>query len=180
MSTFALRRKHISIARLDRNKVEDKPNKAPWIAKLWKATDNPDLYDDPNPANRKYCAAGMAYSLREWLKLPDVLTALGKTAEQAEKWRCKSPGAQAWIEWANNHGILVLPKHCILHAADIVVYRASGFSHIELVTDDDSTQTGPFTAIGYNTNAAGSQDGEGCFEKPRSRKQVRGFIRILP
>ena len=34
-------------------------------------------------------------------------------------------------------------------------------------------------AIGYNTNASGSRDGEGCFEKPRSRAAVKCFIRIL-
>lgn len=178
--TFHLRLKLLEIARGDRGKVEETKNRAPWIAKLWDATDSPELYhlNDPNYQGRPpYCAAGLCYAMREWLRIPDVLRALNLTPEQAEKWRCKSAGAFAWMNWAAKHGLQILPAHCILHAGDIVVYT---YSHIELVTDDDNTTTGPFVALGHNTNASGSADGEGCFEKPRSRGLVKAFIRIMP
>ena len=173
MSTYELRKKFIEIARLDKNRVEESKNQAPWIKKLWLSTSYPQGYDDRAP----YCAAGIAYCLQQWLQYSDVCEALGKSHDEAERWRCKSAAAFAWQEWAENKNIQILPKYCILHTADIVIYS---YSHIELVTNDDSTNTGPFVAIGYNTNAAGSREGEGCFEKPRSRDKVKCFIRILP
>lgn len=179
MSTYPLRKKLLEIARLDSGKVEVTKNRAPWIAKLWPATSFPEGYDPREPTyhgRAPYCAAGMAYCLREWLKLPEVREALGKTLTSAEKWRCKSAGAFDWQDWAESRGVRVLPKHCILHAGDIVIYT---YSHIEMVTDDDSTLSGAFLSIGYNTNAQGSRDGDGCFEKPRSRESVKCFLRIL-
>jgi len=175
MSTYLIRKKLIEIARLDKNKVEVTKNHGEWIKKLWPATNFPEGYDKRAP----YCAAGQAYCLREWLKNHDVLEALGKTAQQAEIWRCKSASAwhddHSWWNWAKTHARL-MPRECILHAADLAVYE---YSHIELVTNDDSTMSGPFVGLGYNTNAAGSRDGEGCFEKPRSRSEIKAFIRLL-
>lgn len=173
MSTYPLRQKLIEIARRDRNLVEETKNQAPWIRKLWPATTYPKGFANREP----YCAAGVAYCVQQWLQYPDVCAALGKTQEQAAAWRCKSAAAFEWEKWAVQKKLTVLPKNCILHAGDLVIYNKS---HIEIVTDDDNTKTGPFTAIGYNTNAAGSRDGEGCFEKPRSRGDVKCFIRILP
>ena len=173
MSTYATRQLLLEIARRDSGKVEVTKNRAPWIAKLWPATTYPDGMDNREP----YCAAGVAYCVREWLKLPEVLKAFGMTAGQAEKWRCKSPVAFDWLAWAKKaKGVTVLPDAVVLHAGDLVIYT---YSHIEIVTDDDGTKDGPFVAIGHNTNAAGSADGEGCFEKPRSRKSVKAFVRML-
>ncbi len=180
MSTFALRKQLIDIARLDVGKVEVTKNRAPWIEKLWSATSAPSFYAPGNKVYPRgdppYCAAGVAYGLREWLKLPEVLAALKMTPEQAEKWRCKSAAVREWSKWARNRKLRILPKHSILKTGDIVIYD---YSHIEFVTDDDGTPKGPFIAVGYNTNAAGSRDGEGCFEKPRPRAKVLEFIRIL-
>ena len=174
-STYQLRQHWIDIARLDVGKVEVTKNAAPWIAKLWPATNYPD-----GMANREpYCAAGMAYTLWQWIDRQDVCEALGKTQLESLKWRCKSAVAFDWEKWAKRNGVLVLPPHCILHAADLAVYDYHGQGHIELVTNDDGTTKGPFTAIGYNTNAAGARDGEGCFEKPRSREKVKCFLRVL-
>lgn len=173
MSTFSLRQKHLEIARRDVGKVEASKNQAVWIKKYWPATTYPKGYENREP----YCAAAQAYCLREWLKLKTVLKALGVSESQAEKWRCKSAAVKDWIPWAKSKGLTILPKNCILHAADLVVYS---YSHIELVSDDDHTETGPFLAIGMNTDPGGSRDGEGCFEKPRSRDSVKSFIRILP
>lgn len=172
--TYKLRTQFLAIARKDVGQVEVTKNRAAWIAKLWPATSYPEGYTHREP----YCAAGVAYVLREWLKIPAVRAALGLASpDAAEKWRCKSAAAFEWINWAANKHLTVLPRDCILHAGDLAVYS---FSHIEIVSDDDHTTTGPFTAIGYNTNAAGSRDGEGCFEKPRARSGVKKFIRIMP
>jgi hypothetical protein len=177
MSTFALRQKLIDIARKDVGKTEVTKNQAPWIAKYWPATTYPDGMDNREP----YCAAAQAYCLREWLKLKEVLTALGMTKEQAEKWRCKSASvfkaSDSWLNWAKSaKGVKVLPKNSILHTGDLVIYT---YSHIEVVVDDDGGTTGPFIAIGMNTDSGGSADGDGCFEKPRPRDRVRNFIRLL-
>lgn len=171
--TYQLRFQLIEIARRDRGKVEESRNHAEWIKKLWPATNYPEGYANREP----YCAAGVAYCVREWLRIEAVRKALGLAdIEHAEKWRCKSAAAFGWLEWAGAHGVQVLNRNAILHAGDLAVYE---HSHIEIVTDDDNTTTGPFLAIGYNTNASGSRDGEGCFEKPRSRGAVKRFIRLL-
>lgn len=178
-TTYPLREKLVTIARLDRNRVEVKMNDAPWIRKLWDSTTTPNAWKSAAP----YCAAGMAYCLDTWLDYSDVRAALGfKTPAEADAWRCKSASCfrnedDNWLDWAKSKGLQILPKNCILHLGDLVIYD---YSHIEMVTDDDNTTTGPFTAIGYNTNACASRDGEGCYEKPRSRAQVKCFIRILP
>lgn len=179
MSTYPLRLELIKIARRDVGKVEESKNRAPWIEKLWPATTYPagyNLNDSESKGRSPYCAAGVAYCLREWLKIPTVLTALGLTSKTAEHWRCKSAGAFRWKEWAIDKSLTILPKNCILKTGDIVIYD---YSHIELVVDDNGTTNGPFVAIGYNTNSSGSRDGEGCFEKPRARTRVECFIRIL-
>lgn len=173
MNTFKIRKLLLDIARQDVGKVEVTKNRAPWIEKLWPATSlGTDGYTDRAP----YCAAGVAYCVQQWLKNPAVLEAFNFTYQQASSWRCKSAGAFAWQGWAEGHGLTILPKECILHAGDLVIYD---YSHIEIVSDDDGTPEGPFMAIGYNTNSAGSRDGEGCFEKPRTRKGVRCFVRML-
>jgi hypothetical protein len=178
MSTHDIRLKLVEIAKRDVGKTEESENKAPWISKLWSATTYPDGMTNREP----YCAAGMAYCMREWLKIPEVLTAFGFTPEQAEKWRCKSASvfkdpSSNWVKWAKEKEVSVLPKNCILHTADIAVYE---YSHIELVVDDDGSETGGFTCIGYNSNGSGSRDGEGCVWKNRKRDKIKCFLRVLP
>lgn len=177
MTTFPIRQKFLDIARADVGKTERSKNQAPWIEKFWPATTYPDGMDNREP----YCAAAMCYWLREWLKRKDVLTALKMTPAQAEAWRCQAASvfrdpSGNWMKWAKQRGLTILPPQCVLHTADIAVYN---YSHIELVADDDGTPAGAFVAIGANTDAGGSRDGEGCFEKPRQRTKIKNFIRIL-
>lgn len=179
-TTYPLRMKLVNLARADVGKTEVTKNRAPWIEKLWPSTSFPEGYDLKEPTYKgraPYCAAGVSYNVREWVHIPEVAAALGMTVAQAEKWRCKSAAAFEWEKWAKAKKLTVLPKSCILHAGDIVIYNKS---HIEIVADDDGTNDGAFVAIGYNTSPAGSRDGEGCYEKPRSRGDVKCFIRILP
>lgn len=177
--TYALRKKLVDLARRDKGKTEVTKNQAPWIKPLWEATSyGVDGFKDRAP----YCAAGVARNVRDWLALPEVRDAFGfKSEAEAEKWRCKSASCikadDSWYNWARStKGVQVLPPNSVLRMGDLVIYK---YSHIEIVSDDDGTPTGPFTAVGYNTNASGARDGEGCFEKPRHREQVLCFVRLL-
>lgn len=173
MSNFPLRTRLVHIARADRDKVEVTKNTAPWIRKFWPATTYPTGMANQEP----YCAAAVAYWVKQWLTDPEVLKAFGMSPATAEAWRCKDASVAGWSKWAKTKGLQLLPPRSFLRRADLVIYD---YSHIELVTDDDGTLTGPFVAIGANTNAAASRDGEGCFEKPRNRARVKHFIRLLP
>lgn len=177
MSTYSVRHNLADIERQFIGKKEVTNNRAPWIKPLWEATTYPNGMDD----RAFYCAAGQAWSQREWGKNPETLSALNLTPTAFEKWRCKSAsvykaGKDSWLGWAKARGLIILPKHCILHMGDIVIYD---YSHIELVTGDDSTEDGWFSAFGFNTSAAGSANGDGCYEKPRPRTNVMNFVRIF-
>ena len=169
----------VEIAKRDVGQTELTPNRSPEIAKLWPATFAPELYTDmkakPYYGRPPYCAAAMCYWVREWLKDPEVLTALKMTPSQAEKWRCKSPGAFAWQDWAAKKGLLVLDdsqKHT-LHAGDIMVFD---MSHIGLVETDHEDMV--FT-VEANTGPSGGRDGDGFWTKARHRSLAKCFIRLL-
>ncbi len=176
--TLALRERFVDIARTNVGRVEDSKNQADWIKPLWLATDTPNAWKE----RWAYCATGVAWTMKEWLKLPEVLAALKMTAAQAEKWRCDSAscfkaGATSWLGWAEKHGYL-MPlgniNEFVFHTADLIIYK---FSHIEIFSGD--LEDGRFMAVGYNTNAAGSRDGDRCSEKPRSRREIKAVIRFL-
>lgn len=179
MNTLPLRQMMIEIARLDVGKRELSKNSAPWIAKLWKATNYAKGMTNREP----YCAAGVAYCLREWGKIPEVLTALKMTLAQFERWRCKSASVFSadhnWVDWAHDKGLqFIAPKSGEFHAGDLLVYK---YSHLEIyVTDDSTLAPDGIRAIGYNTDDAAGRDGDGCFEKPRTRAKLLHVIRILP
>ena len=174
-TTFSIRSKLIQIARKDRGKTETSRNQAPWIKKLWTATTYPTGYEERQP----YCAAGVCYCIREWLKDKDVLKAFGFTELQSERWRVKyasvylAPGGNNVLDWAKTRNLQILNKNDNFHAGDLIIYEKS---HIEICVDDVGKL---ITCIGYNTNAAGSRDGEGCFEKDRSRSGIKCAIRLL-
>ena len=170
MSTLAIRQKLIAIHRRNVGRVEVTRNQAPWIKPLWAATSYPSGMENREP----YCAAGQCWGLREWLKLPEVLAQLKMTPAAAEKWRCKSAGAFAWGHWARDKGLPILDENDVFHTGDIVIYRRS---HVEIYVDD--IPGGRFMAIGYNTNSAGSRDGEGCYEKPRPREGILEVVRMM-
>jgi hypothetical protein len=171
MSNLAIRQKLVEIARRDVGKVEVTRNRAPWIAKYWEATTLPNGHTDRQP----YCAAAVAWWVREWLKLPEVLAALKMAPAAAERWRCKSARAFDWLDWAQKRGLEVLSDRPTerLRVGDIMVFD---MSHLAVVKDDDTS--GVYT-IEANTGATGSRDGDGCFEKVRQRHQARAFIRLI-
>lgn len=173
MSTLALRDRLVKIARQDVGQTESSRNQGTAIKKFWPATSYPEGYANREP----YCAAALCYWVREWLKDPEVLKALGFTPAQAEAWRCKSARAYDWIDWAKKKGLLLLSdsQSNVLHTADIVVYD---FSHIGVIYDDYKDR---IVAIEANTGSPekNQRDGDGIFEKDRPREIARYFIRLL-
>lgn len=174
MKTLPLRQLLVDIARKDVGKEEVSRNQAPWIKKLWDATDYPDGDEDRQP----YCAAGVAWCVREWLTYGDVLDALKLTPKTAERWRCRSASVfrakDSWENWAKAKGLWIPGPHVDLNVGDLVIYP---HSHIELV----SVATGDVTKlIGYNTGNGVERDGRWCWEKPYRGGELRGVVRMLP
>lgn len=177
-TTYNLRRLLLDIARRDVGKVEVSRNQAPWIKKYWPATTYPEGHDERQP----YCAASLCHDIRQWLKYKTVRDVLGLESEAAaEKWRCKSPScfkaSYSWESWAKAKGLLLgKPKSVNYHAGDIIIYK---HSHIEIYVNDVDGEGGDFWAIGANTDSGGSRDGDGKWEKTRTRADVRSVIRML-
>jgi len=101
MSTIHLRQRLVDIAKRDVGKVEISHNRAPWLSKVWPATDIPNGMQLRYP----YCAAYIAYCMREWLKDKEVLAQLKLTPDMAERWRGKTAGAFAWESWARSRQV---------------------------------------------------------------------------
>jgi hypothetical protein len=171
MSTLAIRQQLVEIARRDVGKVEVTRNRAPWIQKYWTATSYPAGHADRQP----YCAAAVAYWVREWLKLPEVLAALKMTPTGAERWRCKSARAFDWLDWANARKLEVLSDRPTerLRVGDIMIFDVS---HAGIVKDDDG---GNVWTIEANTGNGSVRDGDGCFERKRDRSAARAFVRLI-
>jgi len=164
----------ISIAREDVGKTEASRNRAPWIKKLWAATDYTEGHDNREP----YCAAGMSYVLWTFLSrlcgMGELQNTMGMLYKQADKWRCKSARAFGWRDWAKEKGIQMLDEKSLAAPGDFVVYD---FSHIGLVVKPKGKSV--IQTIEFNTNEGGSRDGDGCFEKQRATNLVQSYIRIL-
>lgn len=179
MNTYALRLKLVEIARRDVGRTEASKNRAPWIRKLWDATTYPD-----GMANREpYCAAGVAYCVMEWGKLSEVRAAFGMSGSQFEKWRCKSASVFSapknnWVYWAQKNGLrFISPDKGEFHAGDLIIFK---YSHMEIyIDDDDSLAPDGILDIGYNTDGSGGREGDGCFEKPRTRSRILHVVRLL-
>jgi hypothetical protein len=97
------------------------------------------------------------------------------TWPRAEQWRCKSARAFDWLDWAQKRGLEVLSDRPTerLRVGDIMVFD---ISHIGIVKDDDAK--GVYT-IEANTGNGSIRDGDGCFERVRTRAQARAFIRLI-
>lgn len=171
MSTLNLRQRLVEIARRDVGQMETSRNQGPALKKFWPATDYPDGYLNREP----YCAAAVCYWVWEWLKDPEVLSALKMSAAQAEKWRCKSATAFGWYDWAKKKGLFTMGDSMteVLHTGDLMIFDCS---HIGIVCDD----SGEFVdTVEANTGPGGGRDGDGIFAKHRHRSLARNFVRIL-
>jgi len=165
----------VNIAKRDVGKVETpRNNQGEWIKKFWPSTTYTNGYADRQP----YCAAAMAFWLDtagdELAKAGLLESLTSMTAEQFEKWRCKSAKAWDWQAWGRRaKGVTVLPDTARPQKGDIVVFD---FSHIGLVTGQPAK--GRIATIEANTGPAGERDGDGCWEKNRPQEVARCFLRF--
>jgi hypothetical protein len=129
------------------------------------------------PGPWPWCAAFVAWCLREWLELPEVLSELGlPTLQAAEKWRCRDARAYGWEDWARKRGIPLLGEDESVRCGDVVTFDVS---HIGIVGSDYSPEMGDvIRTIEGNTCAAGSREGDGVYRKQRPRTFIRRIIRI--
>lgn len=169
--SYALRKLLVSTAAADVGAMETSRNQGPIIKKFWPATSYPDGYKNREP----YCAAAVCYWVREWLRIPEVIAAFGKTPAQLEAWRCKSARAFDWIAWAEKRNLQIFDdgQKNTLHTGDIMVFD---MSHIGVVITDKGSRV---ETIEANTGATGGRDGDGIFAKSRERKLGRCFIRLI-
>lgn len=164
MTTVADRLAEIAVAEIGAR--EQGHNAGPRVVQYQEAT---WLKPGPWP----WCAAFVAWSLREWLHEKNTQDALGIGEAQIERWRCKDALAFGWETWALKRGLLVLPETTPMRAGDIVTFD---FSHIGIVIagKGDTIHT-----VEGNTNADGSREGDGVYAKRRPRHLIRRVIRIL-
>ena len=131
------------------------------------------------PGPWPWCAAFVCWAIREWLKLPEVRTALSLRNDDAvEKWRPKTAGAFDFENWAKHRGLTILKVPLRAKAGDLVIFN---FSHIGIVAADQ-TDDAHISTIEGNTNNGGERDselGDGVFRKERSPQLVKAFIRIV-
>lgn len=133
------------------------------------------------PGAWPWCAAFMAWVMREWLedeKVRDVLEL--SSFSLAEKWRCKDASAFEWEKWAaQKKGIVLLAESQKAKAGDFVVYD---FSHIGLVIEDQPTTMSKILTIEGNTNYKGDRDsntGDGVWRKERVPSLTKSYIRMF-
>lgn len=163
----------LDIARRDVGQTERTSNRAPWIEKYWPDTSYPKGHEDRQP----YCAAAVCYWLaqlgRELRGEGELKNTFGMDSTAFNKWRCKSARAFGWRDWARDKGLQVLPESATAQPGDIIVFD---FSHVGLV-EADLGKSG-FATIEANTNAAGSREGDGCWNKTRARHLAQCLIRL--
>lgn len=171
-ANFLIRKLLVDIAFLDLNQLETSRNHGPAVKKFWPATSYPDGYVNREP----YCAAAVAYWVREWLRDPLVVQAFGKTPAQLEAWRCKSARAFDWIDWAKARKLRLFgeSEYEDVKVGDIMVFD---MSHIGIVTGRLGKN---ILTIEANTGEQGTRDGEGIFRKSRSHTLAKAFISLLP
>lgn len=132
------------------------------------------------PGAWAWCAAFTSWVMREWLELESVRTQMGfESFSRAEKWRCRDAAAFGWEKWAQQKKIQVLPETSLARRGDFVTFD---FSHIGIVTADQSTLSTPIKTVEGNTNGKGERDsksGDGVWEKTRAPSLVKSYIRIF-
>jgi len=127
------------------------------------------------PGAWPWCAAFVAWCLREWLQEEGVADALKLHSLSA--WRCRDASAFGWEKWAKANKLKVLTETEKAKAGDLVIFD---FSHIGIVAED---QHGDFIkTIEGNTNGKGERDsvsGDGVWNKIRQQALTKCYIRLL-
>lgn len=151
-------------------------NQGPEILKYWSATSLPEGH----AKGYAWCAASMAYDL-----LRAVESFYGSEAKCPWK-RCRSARVIDWPVWAlrdvNRSYWSVINPTSKVKRGDIICFDFNGRdeeggTHIGLAVTDEYSD-GKFWTVEGNTNSAGSREGDGKYEKSRTRKGVWVIIRF--
>jgi hypothetical protein len=144
---------------------ETTPNRFAGIDKFWAATNYPDGGKNREP----WCSAFASYCVQE-------------ADRQSAAIRLRVPprfaAVRDWLPWARQAGCIVFPNTSTTYLperGDIVIFLPR-LSHIGIVAG--FAGRGMVHTIEGNTNAAGSRDGDGCYDKLRSLSFCGSFIRI--
>jgi hypothetical protein len=144
---------------------ETTPNRFEGIDQFWAATTYPDGGKNREP----WCSAFASYCVQE---------ADRQSAEIRLRVPPRFAAVRDWLPWARKAGCIVFPSSSTTYTperGDIVVFLPR-LSHIGLVSG--IAGRGIVATIEGNTNAAGSREGDGCYEKFRSLSFCGSFIRI--
>lgn len=80
-----------------------------------------------------------------------------------------------WFEdWAKQQGLAILKPDAVIRKGDLIIYE---YSHIGIAVSDE--KAGKFQVVEGNTNDGSSRDGDGVFEKTKTKRtaQIRTIIR---
>lgn len=145
------------------NTYETSKNQGPGIAELWSATTFPGGYN----ARAPWCAAFTSWCVQQTGVLPDNIRPKSATA-------FRGGGYESWARLNPSVAKLITNPRTI-NAGDLVIFS---FSHIG-VASTNSDSNGSFKSVEGNTNAAGSREGNGVYEKTRYIKSVRSVAAFI-
>lgn len=152
----------VNVARGEVGVVETSENQGPGIQKYWTATTYPGGYNDRQP----WCAAFVSWCVRQ----SGIFSEEDRPKSAAA---FKGGGFEAWAKSKPSVVAFSMGSRSI-KAGDLVIFS---FSHIGIATSD-SDINGNFRTIEGNTNAAGSREGNGVWEKSRNISVVRSSCTI--
>jgi cell wall-associated NlpC family hydrolase len=133
----------------------------PDIRKYWSAS-----YASGNGG--PWCATFIAWCIQQSKILPDNVR-----PKTASCFRDTQNGFEGWARKNSNNAFLRMsPKN--ITRGELVIFS---FSHIGIALSN-SDISGNFKTIEGNTNAAGSREGDGVYEKTRNIRVVRSAIAI--
>lgn len=152
----------ISVARGEVGVRETSTNQGPGIAKYWTAVDYSDGYNDRAP----WCAAFVCWCVKQ--------SGILSEQDRPKAASCfKGGGLEAWAR-SKAPKIVLTTNPNRINIGDLVIFS---FSHVGIATSA-SDLNGSFRTIEGNTNAAGSREGNGVWEKNRTLAKVRSAITI--
>ncbi len=124
-----------------------------------------------------WCAAFVAWCVREWLADAPTAGIVVPRGETVESWRCKDASAFGWEAWAAKHGRPVLPETALARIGDLVTYD---FSHIGICSHDMHPGDTHIVTIEGNTQGAQGAVRDGIGDGVWRRERAVGLIhRIL-
>jgi hypothetical protein len=152
----------IAAARGEVGVRETSVNQGPGIAKYWTATEYKSGYNERAP----WCAAFVCWCVQQ--------SGIFAEADRPKSASCfKGGGLEAWARSKAPKVILTMHPTKI-NVGDLVIFS---FSHVGIATTANDIN-GSFRTVEGNTDAGGSREGNGVWEKARTLAKVRSIITI--